>query len=168
MKFPNFGQVERPVILDRVVYVTITLMSGLIIYDGWEQLTLVGFTAVVMGPVLAMFCGHVFSRSLALQVELGRALVLSERLEVARKESRFLLVAVPPLLIGAVLYGLGLSLTTAVQIILWLGVATLGLFAGIAGRRSGFVGWPLARTVIAGLLVCLLVLALQVLLRPQR
>ena len=60
-----------------------------------------------------------------------------------------------------------MSLTTSVQIVLWLGVASLGLWAGVAGRRAGLVGWQLVRSVIAGLVVGMLVLALQVLLRPS-
>jgi hypothetical protein len=46
--------------VDRVIYTTITLLSVLIIYDGWEELQFWDVVAVIVGPVLAIFLGHVF------------------------------------------------------------------------------------------------------------
>ncbi len=54
-------------------------MSTLIIYDGWQQLKLIHVVRVIVGPVVAMFIGHVFSASLAKQVEIGRSLTWSDR-----------------------------------------------------------------------------------------
>jgi len=53
-----------------VVYATITLMSTLIVYDGWQDLKLFQIAAVIIGPVLAMFLGHVFSAAISQQVGL--------------------------------------------------------------------------------------------------
>jgi hypothetical protein len=41
--------------VDRVIYTTITLLSVLIIFDGWEQLQFWGVVAVIVGPILAIF-----------------------------------------------------------------------------------------------------------------
>jgi len=49
---------------------------------------------------------------------------------------------------------------------MWVGVASLGFWAGLAGRRAGRTGWHLAMAVLAGVIVGLLVLAIQVLLEP--
>jgi hypothetical protein len=74
---------SRPVVVDRIVYATITVMSVLIIYDGWQQLRLVDVVLVIVGPIIAMFVGHVFSATLAEQVELGRP--LTRRFVAARR-----------------------------------------------------------------------------------
>ena len=73
-----------------IVYATITVMSVLIIYDGWQQLKLIDLIGVIVGPIVAMFIAHVFSASLAKQVEVGRALTWNERMVTIRSEAPFL------------------------------------------------------------------------------
>jgi hypothetical protein len=41
---------NRHVDVDRIVYATITLMSVLVIYDGWSSLKLLQLAGVVVGP----------------------------------------------------------------------------------------------------------------------
>jgi hypothetical protein len=41
--------------VDRVIYTTITLLSVLIIFDGWEQLQFWGVVVVILGPIVAIF-----------------------------------------------------------------------------------------------------------------
>jgi len=89
--------------MDRVIYTTITLLSVLIIYDGWEQLRFWDVVAVIVGPILAIFLGHVFGATLGTRVALGRSLSRREGRAVFIEECRFLLVAVPPLAILVVL-----------------------------------------------------------------
>ena len=158
----------RPVDVDRLIYATITLMSVLIIYDGWEQLKFVQMVGVIVGPVLAMFLSHVFSASLALQVSQGRPITMAERLAITRKESRFLLICVPPVLLTGILFLLGLSLNDAIRWALFMGTVSLGYWGGLAGRRAGLSGWRLGRAVLGGLLIGLIILALQVMLQPGR
>jgi hypothetical protein len=54
------GSVTQPIPVDRIVYATITMISVLIIYDGWQHLKLIDVTGVIVGPVVAMFLAHVF------------------------------------------------------------------------------------------------------------
>ena len=49
---PRIGR--WPVRVDRLVYTTITLMAVLVIYDGWDELTITGVIAVIVGPVTAI------------------------------------------------------------------------------------------------------------------
>jgi hypothetical protein len=166
MTSTGFGFGSRPLYLDRAVYSTITIMSVLIVYDGWQNLKFWAAVGVILGPVLAMFVSHVFSASLARQAELHRRPGRSEQLNIVRTESRFLLLAGPALALLATLTLAGVSLGLSIQTVIFLEGASLGFWGFVAGRRAGLAGWPLARTVILGLIVGLLVLALQVFLQP--
>jgi hypothetical protein len=154
--------------VDRVVYATITLMSVLIIYDGWQQLRFIAVVGVIVGPVLAMFLAHVFSASLAQQLTLGRPVTMGERMKIVRSESRFLLLCLPPVLLVGTLVLLGVSMSESIRWVLVLGTVSLGFWGGVAGRRTGLTGWRLVSAVSAGLIIGVLILALQVLLQPGK
>jgi hypothetical protein len=158
----------RPVSVDRVIYATITVMSVLIIYDGWQHLKLIDVAGVIVGPVVAMFLAHVFSAAVAQQVELERPITGGDWVGIVRAESRFLLLCVPPLAIVSVLFALGVSLTNAIRVTLWLEAASLGYWGFVAARRSGLVGWRVVGLVVAGLVIGLVVLLLQVALQPGK
>jgi hypothetical protein len=113
-----------------------------------------------------MFLAHVFATLIAKQASVDSTLDVAECLDTTRRESRFLLLAVPPAALTTVLSVAGVSVTTCIQLVLWVGVASLGFWAGLAGRRAGLTGWHLAMAVLAGVIVGLLVLAIQVLLEP--
>jgi hypothetical protein len=96
---------------------------------------------VIVGPILAIFMGHVFGAALGTRVALGRPLTRRERAAVFVEECRFLLVAVPPLAILVVLAIFGVSYKRIIQVIVFTGVLSLGLWGGVAGRRAGLTGW---------------------------
>ena len=60
----------------------------------------------------------------------------------------------------------GMSLSDCILVVLWVGVGSLGLWGGMAGRRAGYVGWRVGLWVLAGLAVGLLVLVIRVFLQP--
>jgi len=157
---------SRPPVVSRVVYGTITLMSVLIVYAGWQQLRFRDVVGVIVGPVLAMFLSHLFAATLARQVELGRAVTGTERARIAQSESPFLLLAVPPVVFVGILTLLGSSLSASIRWLVVLGAASLGYWGWVAGRRSGMSGWRLVLAVAAGLIIGALVLALDVFLQP--
>ena len=159
---------NTPVIVDRAVYGTITIMCILIVYDGWQKLQLRDVIGVIVGPIVAMFLAHVFSAAIAEQVRRQRSLAQVERRQIVRAEARFLWLAAPPVVITVVLNLAGMSLTNCIRLILVLGVASLGFWGGVAGLRAGFTGRRLVLAVLAGLLVGTLILALQVLLEPGK
>jgi hypothetical protein len=166
MTTSGFGFGSRPAYLDRAIYTTITVMSVLILYDGWQALKLAAAVGVILGPVLAIFVAHIFAASLARQAELHRRPGRIEAMSIIRTESRFLLLAAPALALLIILTVAGVSLSHSIQAVIFLEGASLGFWGFVAGRRAGLAGWPLARTVIFGLIVGLLVLALQVFLQP--
>ena len=152
--------------VDRVIYTTITLLCVLIIYDGWEQLQFWDVVAVIVGPTLAIFLGHVFGAALGTRVALGRSLSGRERRAVFVEECRFLLVPVLPLTILVVLAIAGVSYPRIIQVIVLTGVLSLGVWGGVAGRRAGLNGWGLVISIAYGLLVGGIILALQAMLQP--
>jgi hypothetical protein len=164
----GFEKAARPQVLNRVVYATITVTSVLIVYDGWSNLKIVEVIGVIVGPILAMFIAHVFAANLSEEAALGRPLGREEWIAIVRAESRFLLLAVPPLAIVAVSQLAGTALDTSIRLIIWSGAASLGFWGGLAGRRAGLRGWRLVLAVIAGLLVGGVVLVLQVMLQPGK
>ena len=166
MTTSGFGYGTRLRYLARAIYTTITVMSVLIVYDGWQNLKFWAAVGVIAGPVLAMFVSHVFSASLARQAELQRRPGGSETMRIIRTESRFLVLAAPALALLIILTVTGVSLSHSIQAVILLEGASLGFWGFVAGRRVGLAGWALARTVVFGLIVGLLVLALQVFLQP--
>lgn len=158
--------VARPVIVGRVVVMTLALMTALIIYDGWNKLRFVDVAAIIIGPLLAIFASHLFGSTLAARVKLGRTLSGPERKTLLLTESRFLLVAVPPLTLLAVLAAFGVAYTRIIHVIVLLGIASLGFWAGFAGRIAGLTGWRLTLCVAYGLGMGGLTLVLQAILQP--
>src|SRR6476661_8355916 len=98
------------VVIDRVVYGTITMMCVLIVYDGWSKIDLVEVIGVMAGPIIAMFLAHVFATLIAKQASVDSTLDTAEWVGPIRRESRFLLLAVPPAVLTTVSSAAGASL----------------------------------------------------------
>jgi hypothetical protein len=79
------SSVNQPILAVRIVYATITIMSLLIMYDGWQRPRLVDALGVIV-LVVAMFVAHVSSASLAKQVDLGRSVTRSDRSGIVTSE----------------------------------------------------------------------------------
>ncbi len=160
--------VGRPVVISHAVVGTITLTSVLIIYDGWASLRFGDAVAIIVGPVLAIFIARTFAEALAKLAAKGDPLDKSELLGVVRAECGFLLLAVPPIALLAVLDLAGVALGDSIQVVIWLGAASLGFWGGLAGVRAGLHGWSLALAVAIGFLIGGLVLTLRVILQPEK
>lgn len=152
--------------VDRLIYTTITLMSVLIIYDGWNRLSFWGVLAVILGPILAIFLSHLFGAELGTRVAKGRPLTWRERRKAFVEECRFLILIVPPVLILIVLSLSGVSYGRIIQVIVLAGVASLGVWGGLAGHKAGLTGWGLVAATACGLLLGGFILGLQTLLQP--
>lgn len=161
-----FKSAGRPAVIDRAVYGTIVVTSGVVIYDGWVTLRVLGAVAVIVGPIVAMVIGHIFAASLANYDALRRRSTKRELLRIVRRESRLLLVCVPQivLLLGLMLVGLGL--TDTVRVLAWASATSLGFWGGLAAHRAGLRGRGTALGVIAGLAAGGAVLLLHVFLQP--
>jgi hypothetical protein len=83
-----------------------------------------------------------------------------------RRESRFLLVCVPQIVLLLVLKLAGLSLDEGVRVVIWASAASLGFWGGLVAWRAGLRGRGIALGAIAGLAAAAAVLLLQVFLQP--
>jgi hypothetical protein len=154
--------------IDQLVYATVVLMSVLVVYDGWQDLTTFGGVAlVILGPMVALYLAHLFAEVLHEHAERQRPLARSEWGHIAVAQTVVFLAAVPPL----VVLGLGwLSPVDArgtIQLLLWTGMLTLVGLTGVAARRAGIRGWRFGAALLGGGLVGLVVIALQVVLKPH-
>jgi uncharacterized membrane protein len=163
-----FKVTERPAVLGRVVTATITPVCVLIVYDGWANLRVVDVVLIILGPIIAIFTSHVFSTTLVLQVKLGRRPTRSEWFANSRFESRFLLLAVPPLALLLLLDLATVSVQDSVQVVIWMEALSLAFWAGLAAWLVGMRGRPLVFAVLAGLVVTGVAIILQVTLQPDR
>jgi hypothetical protein len=160
------GILRRPGMIERIVVMTISWLSALIIYDGWDVLRFVDVAAIIFGPIAAIFAAHVFAGALTERVRLGRGLTGRERVALIAAESQFLLLALPPFALLAVLAGLGVSYARVIQVIIGVGIASLGFWGGLAGHRAGLSGLRLALSVAGGLGLGALTLLLAAILQP--
>ena len=158
----------RPGVINRAVYGTIVVTSVLVVYDGWANLRRADAIAIILGPVVAMIIGHVFAASLAAYPALGRRPTRTELLSIVRRESRFLLVCVPQIVLLLVLTLAGLGLSDTVRVLIWAGPALLGFWGGVAAWRAGLRWRGVALGVITGLAAGGVVLLLQVFLQPGK
>jgi hypothetical protein len=60
----------------------------------------------------------------------------------------------------------GASYSRIIQVIILTGVASLGVWGGVAGRRAGLTGWGLVASTAFGLLLGGVFLILQAVLQP--
>ena len=154
--------------IDRLVYATVVLMSVLAVYDGWADLaTFAGVAAVIIGPLLALSAAHLFADVLHQYAENGRPLTGAEWREQLRDQLSWFAAAVPSLVVLAIGWLSPVDVVGTIALVLWTAVITLVVLSGIAGHRAGLRGWRWWLATAAGGLIGLLVIGLQVALKPH-
>jgi hypothetical protein len=154
--------------LERLTYATIVLMSVLVVYDGWQQLaTFAGVAIVTVSPIIALAAAHLFSEAISKHAEQQRPLTRPEWREVTLAQLSFLLATIPPLLILGIGWVGPLNPRSTISVLLWTGVVTLVALTGLAASRAGIRGWRGVATAVGGGVVGLMVISLQILLKPH-
>ena len=161
-----FKSAARPRVIDPAVYGTIVITSTLVLYDGWANLRALGAVAVILGPLVAMVVGHTFASSLAAYAEQRHRSTRRELVRILVRESRFLFVCVPQIVLLLILKLAGLGLNDSICVVIWASAVSLGFWGGVAAWRAGLRGRGVALAVIAGLAAGGTVLLLQVFLQP--
>lgn len=158
----------RHIDVERTTYGTVVLMSVLVVYDGWgTPATFRDTVLVILEPTLALLLAHLFADVMAYHVEVQRPLRPREWGRLALMQAGTIAAAVPPIalvLLGAVS---PLDPEATILVLLWTGVGTLAVLSALVARRAQYRGW---RVWVAGALggsIGLVVIALQVLLKPH-
>ena len=60
MPFGLFDLRSKPSVIGRIVTATVTLVTVLIVYDGWATLKFFDVVLIVLGPIVAVVTAHVF------------------------------------------------------------------------------------------------------------
>lgn len=133
----------------RVIYATIILMTALAIYDeGTDPLRAVPLLAmfgVTLAPLFALAMAHAFSDALDIQIRTGRRLTGRDRRHLIAENMEYLYIAVPPILLTAVLSAFRWDANDVVGVVQLLGLASLGLWGAFAARLAGLSRWTQAR-----------------------
>lgn len=154
--------------IERQVYTTVVLLSVLVVYDGWQELaTFLGVVAVIVAPVLAMIAAHFFAEVLDDHARLRRPLTRAEWRGHTRRQMSPLLSTLPPLLVLGIGWVSPLDVLSTIAILIWTGVATLMVLAGVAAARAGYRGAHLGLAALAGAGIGLIVVSLQIVLKPH-
>ena len=152
----------------RVIYATIILMTAFAIYDeGTEPFTTGPFLAmfgIALAPVFALAMAHAFSDALDLQIRLGRRLTGRDRRHLFATNLEYMYVAIPPIIIGALLTVMGLDANEALLVIQVLGLASLVFWGVYAARMAGLGGWMQARFGIGYGVMGLIVIVVELVL----
>ena len=151
------------------VYGTVTVMSVLAVYDGWEdRKRYLGVVLVVLAPTVALALAHLFAQVLDFHVRRHRAPTRREWWHMTEHATQYLLVVVP-LLVILIVTGFipGIDLRGSITCMLVFATLSLGWWGWLAGRHAGLRRWRLIGASGAGLLIGMIVIGMQILLKPH-
>lgn len=132
-----------PISMDphRIIYATILLMTAYAIYDEGTSPIKTGpyfeLFGLSIAPLFALAMAHAFSDALDLQIRYQRRLTGSDRRHLIAANLQYLYVAVPPMLLIAVLALLTWDANDILAIVQLLGLLSLGWWGYFAGRKAG-------------------------------
>jgi hypothetical protein len=162
------GDLWQRLNVERTVYGTVVLMSVLVVYEGWAGLaTFLGTAVVIVAPTLAIVAAHYLADVMALHVHLQRPLIRTEWVGLVGHQTGIALSAVPPLVIVLIGWISPLDAVSTIAVLLWTGVVTLMFLSWISARKAGYRGPALAVAAVLGGAVGLVVISMQVLLKPH-
>jgi hypothetical protein len=153
--------------LERLTYATVVVMAVLAAYQGWAKLSFLAAALVVVSPVVAVCLAHAFSELLQEHAAHQRTLTRVEWAAAGRRQLHLLLAALPPLAILTVGRAASLEVARTGAVVELTGMVTLIFLSALACRRAGLRGWQLILGSLAGGLVGLAVIALQIALKPH-
>jgi hypothetical protein len=152
--------------LERLTYATVVVMSVLAVYSDWDRLSFARAAMVILAPVVALAAAHYFSEVLHAHAELQRPLTHREWVHVAVRQVQLVLVAVPPLALLCIGRVTDADVERVTLVILTSGSLSLVALAAVAGGRAGLHGWARFWMALAGGVVGVLVIGVQILLKP--
>jgi hypothetical protein len=152
--------------LESLAYATVVVMSVLAVYSNWQNLSFAAAALVVIAPVLALAVAHAFSEVMHAHALNQRPMTGQEWRSTALHQTQLLIAALPPMIV-LVIGRLTPGTLNVRAVVLGTGVVTLIALAALASRRAGYRGWKWVVASLTGGLIGLLVILLQVLLKPK-
>ncbi len=120
------------------------LMTAYALYDEGTAKLIEGawleLVGIAIAPLFALTMAHAFSDALDLQIRYGRRLNGHDRRSLLAKNLQYMYIAVPPIVILAILAVLHVDANDAVDGILLLGIASLFFWGSFAARKAR-LGW---------------------------
>jgi len=125
----------------QIIYGTIMLMVAYALYDeGTSPLargTLLELIGVSFAPLFALAMAHAFSESLDFQIRNGRRLTGADRRRVFGENIKYLLIAIPPIIMMSILTLVQWDANDIISIVQVLGLLSLSFWGAFAARTAG-------------------------------
>ena len=125
----------------QIIYGTIMLMVAYALYnEGTDPLgrgPLLELIAVSFAPLIALAMAHGFSEALDFQIRHSRRLSRSDRWQLARENAKYLLIAVPPIILMTILTIFGWDANVIIEVLQVLGLLSLAFWGAYAARKAG-------------------------------
>jgi hypothetical protein len=125
----------------QIIYGTIMLMVAYALYDeGTDPLgrgPLLELIAVSFAPLIALAMAHGFSEALDFQIRHSRRLRQSDRWRLTRENAKYLLIAIPPIILMTILTMLGWDANVIIEVLQVLGLLSLSFWGVYAARKAG-------------------------------
>lgn len=125
----------------RIIYSTILLMTAYAIYDEgdtpFDSRGYIALIGVSIAPLFALAMAHAFSDALDMQIRNGRRLTGHDRRHLAASNLQYIYVAIPPMLLIALLGLLHWDANDVLSAVQVLGLLSLGWWGWFAGAKAG-------------------------------
>lgn len=125
----------------KIIYGTIMLMVAYALYDEGDGPLSKGPMLELMGlsfaPLFALAMAHGFSEALDFQIRHGRRLTGSDRRHLFTENVKYLLIAIPPIIVMGVLTFFQWNAHDIVNVVQVLGLLSLSFWGAYAARKAG-------------------------------
>ena len=152
----------------RIIYATVLLMTAYAIYDEgtnpFTQKTYIALFGLSIGPLFALTMAHAFSDALDLQIRNGRRLTGHDRRHLLATNLQYMYIAIPPLLLIAVLGALQWDANDVLGLVQLIGLLSLGWWGWFAGMKAGVSQGRRAWFAVSYTLMGAIVIAVELLL----
>lgn len=125
----------------KVIYGTIMLMVAYALFDEgknpFNRASLFELIGLSIAPLFALAMAHAFSEALDFQISHARRLTWHDRRRLFLENAKYLLIAVPPVVVMIVLALMRMDANDIIGIVQILGLLSLSFWGAYAARTAG-------------------------------
>ena len=152
-----------------VIYATLIQMTAYALFDVPDiPIAFAGFSVlfwVAVVPMFALAVAHAFSEVLDLQIRLRRRMNWADVVVILHSNIQFLYVSLIPIILLCLAWLLGFSQSTAINMVLYLGVISLAGWGAYGARQAGLRAWSCVMFGAAYACLGALVVLLEIFIR---